>query len=241
MAAACKGIIGDFQAVVLLVAAADTSQDLDGVFQRRLFDQDGLEAPFQGGVALDVLAVIVQGGGADDLDLAAGQRRLQDIGGVHGALGGAGADHGVELVDEDDDIADGAQLLEDLLQALLELAAVLGAGHQGGDVQGNQALAFQRLRDVGGDDSMGQPFDDGSLADAGLADESGIVLGAAGQDLDDPLDLLGAADDRVELVGPGGGGQVDRNGVQVGRLAGGFAGLGRRRTAATSRPGLKPW
>ena len=38
------------------------------------------------------------------------------------------------------------------------------------------------------------------LADAGLADEHRVVLGAAREDLDDALDLLRAADDRVELA-----------------------------------------
>ena len=67
-----QGVIGDLQAMMLLIAAADAFQDLYGVFERRLLDQHGLEAAFEGGVALDVLAVVVQGGGADDLDLAAG-------------------------------------------------------------------------------------------------------------------------------------------------------------------------
>src|SRR5207302_4404803 len=39
------------------------------------------------------------------------------------------------------------------------------------------------------------------LADAGLADERGVVLRAAAEDLDDALDLLFAADHGVELLG----------------------------------------
>ena len=45
-----------------------------------------------------------------------------------------------------------------------------------------------------------EPFDDGRLADAGFADEDGVVLGAAAEDLDDALDLALAADDGIELV-----------------------------------------
>jgi hypothetical protein len=36
-----------------------------------------------------------------------------------------------------------------------------------------------------------RPFDDGGLADAGLAEEHGVVLGAAAEDLDHALDLVG--------------------------------------------------
>ncbi len=50
------------------------------------------------------------------------------------------------------------------------------------------------------DDPLGEPLDDGGLADARLADEDRVVLGAAGEDLDDAADLLVAADHRVELA-----------------------------------------
>src|SRR5579859_3619624 len=49
---------------------------------------------------------------------------------------------------------------------------------------------------------------EGRLAHARLADQGRVVLGAARQDLHDALDLFEAADDRIQLAGPGGGGQV---------------------------------
>jgi hypothetical protein len=56
--------------------------------------------------------------------------------------------------------------------------------------------------------SWARPLDDRRLADAGLADEHRVVLRTAGQDLHDPLDLLLAPDDRVELALAGVLGQV---------------------------------
>ena len=47
--------------------------------------------------------------------------------------------------------------------------------------------------------SWREALDDGGLADAGLADQHRVVLRPARQDLHDPLDLLLATDDRVEL------------------------------------------
>ena len=61
-------------------------------------------------------------------------------------------------------------------------------------------LSAQRLGHVAGHDPLGQALDDGGLADAGLADQHRVVLGAAGQHLDDPADLGVTADDRVELA-----------------------------------------
>ena len=61
-------------------------------------------------------------------------------------------------------------------------------------------LSFSDFRHVAVDDAQRQALDDRGLADAGLADEDGIVLGAPGQDLDGAADLLVAADHRVELA-----------------------------------------
>ena len=99
-------------------------------------------------------------------------------------------------------------LLEHGLEALLELAAVLGAGEQRADVERDHAAVAQRLGDVAGDDALGEALDDRGLADAGLADQDGVVLGAAREHLDHAADLLVAADHRVELAALGLGGQV---------------------------------
>ena len=231
------GLVGDGDAVVGLVAVPQALQDLDGVGQRRLLHLDRLEPAFQGGVLLQVLAVLVQRGGPDRLQLAPGQHRLQDRGGVDGPLGRAGPHQGVQLVDEQDDVAPGADLLQHLLQALFEVAPVAGPGHQGAEVQGVQLLAPQGLGHVAGDDALGQALDDGRLAHARLADEHRVVLGAPGQHLHDPLDLALAADHRVELVLPGQLGEVAAELVQH-RAAGRDVGRpGRRAGGGLLRPG----
>jgi hypothetical protein len=147
-----------------------------------------------------VLAVLVERGGADGLQLAAGEHRLQDRRGVDGALGGTRTDEGVDLVDEQDDVAAGLDLLEHLLEALLEVAAVAGAGDECAEVEGVELLVEQRLGHVVRHDLLGEALDDRGLADAGLADEHRVVLGAAAEDLHHPLGLALATDDRVELL-----------------------------------------
>ena len=125
--------------------------------------------------------------------------RLEQVRGVDRAFGGARPDDRVQLVEEQHDLSTRLlDLLEHGLQALLELAAVLRAGEQRADVERDDAAVAQRLRDVAGDDPLGEALDDRGLADAGLADEHGVVLRAAAEDLDDAADLLVAADDRIE-------------------------------------------
>ena len=115
--------------MVLLVAVAQSAQDGDGVFDARLADKDRLEAALQGRIFFDVLAVFVQGGGADTVQLTSGQHRFEHVRGVHRAFGCARADDGVQLVDEQDDLAIRlGDFFEHCLQAFFELTAVLGAG-----------------------------------------------------------------------------------------------------------------
>ena len=69
-------------------------------------------------------------------------------------------------------------------------------------------LFFKPFGHVLAHDPLRQPFDDGGLADAGLADQHRIVLGAAREHLDHAADLLVAADHRIELALAGQLGQV---------------------------------
>ncbi len=69
----------------------------------RLVDLDRLEAALEGGVLLDVLAVLVERRGSDGLEFTAGSR-LEDRSGVDRPCG-TGTDEGVDLVDEQDDVA----------------------------------------------------------------------------------------------------------------------------------------
>ena len=189
----------DPHTVVDLVALLQPAEDRDRVVDRRLAHEHLLEAPLERGVLLDVLAVLVERRRADHAQVAAREHRLDHVAGVDRTLGTAGADDRVQLVDEGDDLALGVgDLLEDGLQPVLELAAVLRARDHRTDVERDDALVAQALGHVALDDAPREPFDDRGLADAGLADEHRVVLRAAREHLDDSPDLLVAPDHRVE-------------------------------------------
>ena len=115
---------------------------------RGLLDHHRREAAGQRAVALD-LAVLGERRGADHPQLAAGEHRLEQVGGVHPALGVARAEDRVQLVDEEHDPAlCRRDLLERALQALLELAAELAAGHHRAHVERHDAALAQGLGHV---------------------------------------------------------------------------------------------
>src|SRR5262249_32352905 len=212
-----NSIVGDRHAVMRLVAVPQPLQDLDRVRDRRLGHLDVLEPALQRGVLLQVLAVLIQRRGADRLQLAPGQHRLQDRGRVDRALRGTGADQGVQLVDEQDDVAAGPDLLEHLLQPLFEVTAVPGPRDQRAEVERVQLLVLEGLRHLALDDLLGQALHHGGLPYAGLSAQHRVVLGAPRQHLHHPLDLLLPADHRIELALTRPRGQVPAELVEYGR------------------------
>ena len=90
--------------------------------------------------------------------------------------------------------------LEDGFQAIFEFAAILGSRDHRAEIQRDDAFSLQRFRNIAGNDALRQPFDNRGLADAGLANQDGIVLGSARQNLNHAADFFVAPNHRIELA-----------------------------------------
>ena len=204
-------VVRVLDAVVLLEARAQALAGSRSSRHRRLDDVDLLEAPRERVVLLEDAAVLAVGRGTDAAQLAVGERRLDQVRRVHhAARSSTGADHRVDLVDEQDRAGVLLQLGEHALQALLEIAAVLGAGDQCAHVERVDGAVGQHVGHLVFDDHARQAFHQRGLADAGLADVQRVVLAAAAQDFDRALDLDAPADQRIDPP-------FHRELVQVGR------------------------
>ena len=122
----------------------------------------------------------------------------------------------MDLVDEQDDVSAGPDLLQHLLETLLEISPVAGARYERTKIEGVQMLVGQRIRNVVDDNPLGETFDDRRLAHPWLSDEDGVVLRAPRQHLHDALDLVCPADHRVELALPSQLGEVPAELVEHG-------------------------
>ena len=195
------GLVADAHVVVVLVALFEAAEDGDGRGLVGFVDHDFLEAALEGFVLLEVFLILVEGGGADRTELAAGEGGFEDVCGIHGTFAFAGADQGVDFVDEEDDFAVGLRhFVDDSFEALFKLAFVLGAGYECAHVEGEDLFGAEILGDVAADDALCETFGDGGFAGAGFADEHGVVLGAARENLKHAAYLLVTADDGVELA-----------------------------------------
>ena len=186
--------------VVLLVARLERGQDLDRVLDARLLDIDGLEATLEGRVLGEVLAELLGRGGTDDLESTACENGLEHGARVDGALGRAGTDDGVHLVDKQDNVVGFGRLLDHVLEALLKLTAILGTRDKTRQVERPDILVHEVLGHVAGCNLLSQALDDGRLAHAGVAQNERVVLGAARKNFHHTLDFLFATNYRVELA-----------------------------------------
>ena len=80
-------------------------------------------------------------------------------------------------------------LVDEALHPALKLAPELGPGHQSREIQEINLLIPELKGHLSLSNPLGQALGNGGLAHAGLANEAGVVLLAAVQDLDDPLRL----------------------------------------------------
>ena len=191
--------LGVVDVVVLLVAVLKTVDDRNGVVVVWLADVDRLETPLKCSVLLDMFTILFCRSCTNDLDFSTRQRWLQDGRGVDGALCGAGANDGVNLVNEEDVILGFLQLSNNLLHAVLELTAILRTCYQTCQVKRPNLLSAQDVRDVAGCNELSQALNNGGLTNAGIAQDKWVVLLAAGKNLHDTLNLAVTANDRVKL------------------------------------------
>ncbi len=134
------------------------------------------------------------------MKFAAREHRLEEIPRVHCTVGLTRADDRMQFVQEEHDRAlRTCDVLENRFEALFELTTILGTGDQRAHVERNDALVFQTFGDVAAHDALREAFDDCGLADAGVADEHGIVFGAAREHLDDAANFVVASDHRIEF------------------------------------------
>ena len=92
------------------------------------------------------------------------------------------------------------ELVDDLLQPLLEIAAVARAGEQRAHVERIDHGGLQHVGHVALDDLARQAFRDRRLADARIAHIERVVLRPAAQDLHRAVHLRPAADQRIDLA-----------------------------------------
>jgi len=168
--------------VVRLVLVAQAADDLDRLGDRRRLDDDGLEAPLERARPISMYLRYSSSVVAPMVWIS--PRESAGLSMLEASMAPSAAPapiKRVQLVQEQDHVLGLADLLHHRLQPLLELAAILRAGHEGAEVELQEPLVHEDVGHVVRDDLLREPSNDGRLADARLADQHRVVLRAARQ------------------------------------------------------------
>ena len=126
--------------MVNFILGLEPLQNLDGFFRRWLVHLHLGETTFQGRVFFNVFLVFTQGRCPDDLDFTPRQSWLEDVGCINGPFRAAGPNQGMELINEENDLAVSHDFFHNALHALFELTPVLGPSHQAPHIQHHEAF-----------------------------------------------------------------------------------------------------
>ena len=186
--------------VMLRVLLGDALKDLHRLFGRRLLHQNRLEATLQRVVLFDALAVFPERGCTDALKLTTRQRGLDDVRRVHRALGSTGSNDGMQFVKEEDHVSALRDFLNNALEPLLELPAILRPGNEQRHIQRDHSLLEHTQRNVPANNQLRQAFHDRRLSNARFANQDRVILPAPAQNLQQPMRLFLAPDYGVKLA-----------------------------------------
>ena len=104
----------------------------------------------------------------------------------------------MDFIDEENDFAMVLQLFDEAPQTFLKLTSVLRACHDGCHIECHDAFVGNHVWHLAPDDALRQSLDEGRFADAGFANQNGIVLLSSGENLRHALYLPAASDDGVQ-------------------------------------------
>ena len=194
-------LVLDTNLVVVFVALLQSTQNRNGVLDRRLIDHNLLKTTLQGLILFEIFLKFVERRRTNRAQLATCQSGFQDVGSVHRAIALTRTDQRVNLVNEEQNLTvRGDHLLHHSLQSLLELALVLRTRNQRTHIERKDTLRAQVLGHVAIDDTMRNSLSDSGFTNACLTDQNRIVLGTTRENLQHTSNLLIASDHGVELA-----------------------------------------
>lgn len=103
----------------------------------------------------------------------------------------------MDLIDKEDDVRILLGFADDVFEAGFEFSSEIGTRYDQGEVEREDALARERGWDAIGSDPSGELSDESGLADPRLSDEERVVLRAAGEYGQEPIDLIFPTDEAV--------------------------------------------
>ena len=165
--------------MVGFITVTQSTQNFNRVLYVGCLNEHRRESAFKRRVFLNVLAVFVQGGCPNCLELSTGKHWLKNACCINRTFSCTRTHECVNFVDEKDDVSASTDLFQDFLQSLFKVTAVTTACDQRAKVKAVHLLVFESFWDFPCHDVLGETFNDCSLANAGLTNKYRVIFRAA--------------------------------------------------------------
>ena len=159
-----------------LVSWPQSSQDTDCLLDGRFRDSDGLEATLERGVTFHDAFEVILSRSSDDLDFAAREDWLEQIGSIYGAFGATPTEQRLKLIYEENDTLRAQQFIHDALEALFEVTSVFCSNGKQADIQGDDTQVVQGGRGGATGDTLRQALGDGCFPTPAAPTSTGLFL-----------------------------------------------------------------
>mmetsp|Transcript_9273 Transcript_9273/g.18422 ORF Transcript_9273/g.18422 Transcript_9273/m.18422 type:complete len:435 (-) Transcript_9273:265-1569(-) len=199
-----EGFISVTELVVGLITLSESQHDLEGLIHCWFWNNNWLETTLKSRILLNMLAILIQCGGSNALQLTSGQSWLENIGGINSSFSGSRSNESVNLINHKNNIIILLDLIHQFLQSFLKLSSVLGSCYKQTHIQCDHLLAFDSLWHIPTCDALSKSFGNSSFSDSRLTDQAWVVLGTTAKNLSHTLNLLCSPHHWIQasLLGP---------------------------------------
>src|SRR5690349_8243500 len=117
--------------MVQFVSLSKTSENTNCILYRRFFHEYGLKSPLECCILFNMLAIFIQGSGADTSEFSPRQCGVQHFRGIHGPFRCTSTYQCMELIDKKNHLSSRlGNILENGFEALLKFSTKLGSSNQ---------------------------------------------------------------------------------------------------------------
>ena len=193
-------LILNFYAMINLISFLQTTQNSDGILNRRLIDHNRLEPTFQSRVFFHILSVFIQCSCTDTMQLTSCQHRLQQVACIHCAVRFACTNNRMQLINKEDNLTFAlSNLIQNGFQSLLKFTTEFCACNQRTHIQREDGFILQAVGYILFHDTLCQTFCNGGFADTGFTNQNRVVFRLSGQNTDDVSDFIVTPNHRIKL------------------------------------------
>ncbi len=193
------GIVFNAYPVVKFVFFCQPAQDRDGILHIGFIYYYRLEATLQSLVFFDIFLVFFERGSTNGVELAPGQCRLEEVGGIHSAVAsGTRPNQGMYFIYKKYDFTFRIHhFFDNGLESFFKFSFVFGTCYQQAHVEGDNGFGFQIFRYIACYNALCKPLCNGCFAHARLSEQDRIVFGTARKDLEHATYFFVATNDGV--------------------------------------------